>query len=397
MSIRISERVRRLTPSLTLQLIARTKALRAAGRDVVSLGAGEPDFPTPEDVRRAATKAMEAGHTRYTETAGILELRKAICARYEEPWGLRYGPQQAVVTTGAKHALFQAVQALVDDGDDVLVPQPSWLSYPDMVLAAGGRPVAIECTEERCFKLTPGELRRACDRAPRARLLFFNGVSNPTGVVHSPEEQAALGEVVRERGLVVLSDEIYERMVYGGARTAPFAASHPDVAARTVCVSGVSKTFSMTGWRIGWAVGPADVIEAIATLQGQSTSNACSIAQHAALQALTGDPAPIDAMIREFERRRDRIVARLRAIPRIHVTNPEGAFYAFPRVDAYYGARPGLTGSIPMAEAILEEAGVAVVPGKPFGSDAHIRLSYACSMADIDRAMDRLDAFFAGL
>lgn len=395
--MRISDRVKRLTPSLTLQLIAKTKALRAAGKDVVSLGAGEPDFPTPEDVRRAAARAMDAGHTRYTEVPGILELRRAICALYEKPWGLRYAPSQAIVCTGAKHAIFQAIQALVNEGDEVLVPQPSWLSYPDMVLAAGGIPVTVACTEERGLKLTPDVLRAACDRAPRARVVVFNGVSNPTGVVHTEADQAALAEVVRERDLTVISDEIYERLVYDGLRSAPFATSHPDAAARTVCVSGVSKTFAMTGWRIGWAVGPADVIEAMGTLQSQSTSNTCSIAQHAALQALTGDGAAIGTMVEAFTKRRDRIVARLRAIPRLHLTTPQGAFYAFPRVDAYYGARPGLTGSIALAEAILEEALVAVVPGQPFGSDAHIRLSYACSMADIDQAMDRLDQFFAKL
>jgi aspartate aminotransferase len=395
--MRISDRVKRLTPSLTLQLIAKTKALRAAGKDVVSLGAGEPDFPTPEDVRRAAARAMDAGHTRYTEVPGILELRRAICALYEKPWGLRYAPSQAIVCTGAKHAIFQAIQALVNEGDEVLVPQPSWLSYPDMVLAAGGIPVTVACTEERGLKLTPDVLRAACDRAPRARVVVFNGVSNPTGVVHTEADQAALAEVVRERDLTVISDEIYERLVYDGLRSAPFATSHPDAAARTVCVSGVSKTFAMTGWRIGWAVGPADVIEAMGTLQSQSTSNTCSIAQHAALQALTGDGAAIGTMVEAFVKRRDRIVARLRAIPRLHLTTPQGAFYAFPRVDAYYGARPGLTGSIALAEAILEEALVAVVPGQPFGSDAHIRLSYACSMADIDQAMDRLDQFFAKL
>jgi aspartate aminotransferase len=395
--MRISDRVRRLTPSLTLQLIAKTKALRAAGKDVVSLGAGEPDFRTPDDVCRAAAQAMDAGHTRYTEVAGILELRKAIVALYEKPWGLSYKPSQAIVCTGAKHAIFQALQAVVNDGDPVFVPQPSWLSYTDMVLAADGRPVTIACTEEREFKLTPDVLRAACDREPAARVLLFNGVSNPTGMVHTPEEQAALGEVVRERDLFVISDEIYEHLVYDGARTAPFPASHPDLVARTVCVSGVSKTYAMTGWRIGWAVGPADVLEAMTTLQGQSTSNTCSIAQHAALQAITGDGETLRKMVAEFARRRDRMVERLRAIPRIHVTKPQGAFYVFPRVDAYYGARPGLTGSIAMAEAILDEALVAVVPGGPFGSDAHIRLSYACSMADIDRAMDRLDAFFAKL
>jgi aspartate aminotransferase len=395
--MRISDRVRRLTPSLTLQLIARTKALRAAGRDIVSLGAGEPDFPTPAAIRQAACRAMESGQTRYTETTGIVELRKAIAARYAEPWGLVYAPSQVVVTTGAKHAIFQALQAIVNEGDKVLIPTPSWLSYPDMALAAGGVPVTIGCGEEQGFKLTPGVLRAACDREPSARVLVFNGVSNPTGAVHSPEEQAALGEVVRERDLVVISDEIYERLVYGGARTAPFASSHPDVAARTICVSGVSKTYAMTGWRIGWAVGPADVIEAIGTLQGQSTSNTCSIAQHAALEALTAKLPEIDAMVGEFAKRRDRMVELLRAIPKVHVTVPGGAFYVFPRVDAYYGARPGLTGSIAMAEALLEEAGVAVVPGGPFGSDAHIRLSYACSMADIEKAMGRLAAFFAKL
>lgn len=395
--MRISDRVQRLSPSLTLQLIAKTKALKAAGRDVISLGAGEPDFPTPENVRRAATRAMDAGHTRYTEVTGIPELRKAIVALYAKPWGLSYAPSQAIVCTGAKHAIFQAIQALVNDGDPVLVPQPSWLSYPDMVLAAGGRPVPVVCDDSTGLRLTPSLLRAACDREPRAKLMIFNGVSNPTGVVHSPEDQAALAEVCVERDLLVISDEIYERLVYGGARTAPMATAHPGMRDRVVCVSGVSKTFSMTGWRIGWAVGPADVIEAMGTLQGQSTSNTCSVAQHAALEALTGDQEPIRAMVAEFSKRRDRIVERLRAIPKISVPTPEGAFYAFPRVDAYYGARPGLTGSIAMAEAILEEALVAVVPGGPFGSDAHIRLSYACSPADIDRAMDRLDAFFAKL
>lgn len=395
--MRISARVRSLTPSLTLQLIAKTKALKAQGKDVVSLGAGEPDFDTPEPVRRAAVRAMDAGHTRYTEVAGILELRKAIAALYAKPWGLVYPPSQVLVSTGAKHALFQAVQTLVDDGDRVLVPQPSWLSYIDMVLAAGGVPVPVPCTDADGLKLTPAILRAACDREPKARLVIFNGVSNPTGVVHTPEEQAALGDVVRERDLTVISDEIYERLVYDGARTAPFAASHPEVAARTVCVSGVSKTYAMTGWRIGWAVGPADVLEAMTTLQGQSTSNTCSISQYAALEALTGDDTAVRAMIAEFAKRRDHMVERLRAIPKLHLAKPEGAFYVFPRVDAYYGVRPGLTGSIAMAEAILDEALVAVVPGGPFGSDAHIRLSYACSMADIDKAMDRLDRFFAQL
>lgn len=396
-SMRVSDRVRAISPSLTLALIAKTKALKAAGRDIVSFGAGEPDFPTPRNVRDAAVRAIEAGHTKYTEESGILELRKAIVAHYRDAWGLRYEPGDAVVTTGAKQAIYNAIHALVNTGDEVLIPRPSWLSYPEMVKSAGGVPVPVDCAEEQGFKLTPATLRAACEAHPRARVVIFNAVSNPTGCVHSPEEQRALAEVVVERDLAVISDEIYERMVYGAARTAPFAASHPGASARTICVSGVSKTFSMTGWRIGYAVGPSAILAAMKTLQGQSTSNTCSIAQHAALEALTGDQSEIERMIAEFARRRDRMVALLQSVPRLRLTVPEGAFYVFPRVDAYYGARPAIRDSVTLAEALLEEAGVAVVPGAPFGSDAHIRLSYACSMTDIEKGMSRLAEFFTKL
>ena len=395
--MRVSDRVRAISPSLTLALIAKTKALKAAGKDIVSFGAGEPDFPTPKNVRDAALRAIEAGHTKYTEEAGILDLRRAVTAQYKSRWNLAYDANDAIVSTGAKQAIYNAIHALVNDGDEVLIPQPSWLSYPEMVKSAGGVPVTIACSESEAFKLTRATLSAACDAHPKARVLIFNGVSNPTGCVHSPEEQRALAEVAEERDLAVISDEIYERLVYGGARTGPFAAAHPSAQARTICVSGVSKTFSMTGWRIGYAVGPSPVIAAMRTLQGQSTSNACSISQHAALEALTGDQAEIDKMVAEFARRRDRMVALLRAIPRLHLSEPEGAFYAFPRVDSYYGSRPKLTGSVALAEALLEEAGIAVVPGAPFGSDAHIRLSYACSMTDIDRGMARVAEFFAHL
>jgi aspartate aminotransferase len=395
--MRISNRARSLSPSLTLALISKTKALRAAGRDIVSFGAGEPDFPTPKNVRDAAIRAIDAGHTKYTETAGILGLRRAIVDHYREKWNLQYEPNDALVTTGAKHAIYNAIQALVDPGDEVLVPQPSWLSYPEMVKAAGGVPIAIPCPEEHCFKLLPQTLAAACDAHPRARIVLFNGVSNPTGCVHSVPDQEALAEIVLARDLTVVSDEIYERMVYGEARTAPFATARPGVQDRTVTVSGVSKTFSMTGWRIGYAVGPTAVLAAMRTIQGQSTSNTCSIAQYAALEALTGDQTEIEKMVAEFGRRRDRMLALLSEIPGVVTVTPEGAFYAFPRVDRYYGTRAGLTGSIAFAEAILEEAGVAVVPGLPFGSDAHIRLSYACSMADIDKGMSRLSDFFAKL
>ena len=395
--MKISDRARAISPSLTLALISKTKALKAAGRDVVSFGAGEPDFPTPKNICDAATRAIAAGHTKYTEEAGILDLRRAIVAHYKNRWNLWYDPNDALVTTGAKHAIYNAIQALVNAGDEVLIPQPSWLSYPEMVKAASGVPVVVPCPEAHGFKLRPETLLAACEKHPKARVVIFNGVSNPTGCVHSPEEQRALAEIAEKRDLVVISDEIYERMVYGGAKTAPFASTHPSAKARTVCVSGVSKTFSMTGWRIGYAVGPSDILGAMKTLQGQSTSNTCSISQHAALEAVTGDQGEIEKMIAEFGRRRDRMTSLLREIPGVGFAMPEGAFYVFPRVDAYYGARPGLTGSVALAEAILDEAGVAVVPGAPFGSDAHIRLSYACSPADIDKGMGRLAEFFAKL
>jgi aspartate aminotransferase len=395
--MRVSDRVRAISPSLTLALISKTKALKAAGRDIVSFGAGEPDFPTPGNIRAAAVRAIEAGHTKYTEEAGILELRRAIAAQYRARWNLDYSPDDTIVSTGAKQGIYNAIHALVNEGDEVLIPQPSWLSYPEMVKSAGGVPVPVACPESDGFRLTRKTLAAACDAFPRARVVIFNGVSNPTGCVHSPEEQRALAAVAEERDLAVISDEIYERLVYNGARTAPFAAAHPAAKARTVCVSGVSKTFSMTGWRIGWAVGPSPVIAAMRTLQGQCTSNACSISQHAALEALTGDQSEIDRMVAEFAKRRDRMVALLRAIPGVHLTEPQGAFYAFPRVDSYYRTRSTLTGSVALAEALLEEAGVAVVPGAPFGSDAHIRLSYACSMADIDRGMARVADFFSRL
>jgi aspartate aminotransferase len=277
--MRVSDRIQRLNPSLTLQLIRKTNELRAAGRDIVTLGAGEPDFRTPVNIRDAAVRAIEEGHTKYTEVGGIAPLRQAVSDFYRDHWGLAYDARDVLVSTGAKYCLFQALQALVNDGDRVLIPQPSWLSYPEMVKAAGGVPVTIPCAEEAAFKLTPGALREAADGA---KILMFNGVSNPTGTVHSPEEQAALAEVCAEFDLSVISDEIYERLVYPPATTAPFASASDDARARTLSISGVSKTFAMTGWRIGYAAGPSEVVAAMRKHQGQTTSNACSMTSSAA-------------------------------------------------------------------------------------------------------------------
>lgn len=392
--MRISQRVSRLSPSLTLQLVAKTQELRAQGHDIVSLGAGEPDFPTPKNVREAAQRAMDAGHTRYTPVPGILPLREAIVATYR-PLGLDYSPDQVVVTSGAKHAIWNALFALLDEGDEVIVPQPSWLSYPEMVKAAGGVPVCVPCHEEDGFRLLPKTLADAC--TPRTRMVLINAVSNPTGAVHSAEDLAALAEVCEEKDILVLADEIYERLVYAPAKTTTFAAVHPGAKARTIVVSGVSKTFAMTGWRIGYSLAPATITAAMRKFQGQTTSNACSISQYAALEAITGDQSEVDRMAGQFALRRDRIVELLRAIPGVHTNEPQGAFYVFPRVDAFYGRRAGVDDSLSLAEAILEEAGVVTVPGKPFGSDAHIRLSYACSMQDIEKAMRRMGDFLTSL
>jgi aspartate aminotransferase len=390
--MRTSKRVQRIQPSATLALVARTAELRAAGHDILSFGAGEPDFPTPSNVRAAAARAIEEGKTRYTAVAGVIELRRAIAQSYT-PAGLDYDPSDVVVTCGAKQGLFNALLALVDDGDRVVVPAPYWVSYPDMVKIAGGTPIIANCHQEDGFRLRPEELRRV---GTGAKVLLFNGVSNPTGAVHSPADLAAIAEVCEELDLVVISDEIYERLVYDGGETVPFPSVSPDARDRTVLVSGVSKTFAMTGWRVGWALGPSDIIGNMRKLQGQSTSNACSVSQWAALEALTGPQDEIQAMVTAFQKRRDRMVELLSAIDGIEVDTPGGAFYVLPRIDSFFGRRDGIDDASSLATALLDEAGVAVVPGGPFGAPNHIRLSYACAMEDIEAGLERLTSFLAG-
>ena len=317
--------------------MARTAELRAEGRDIVSFGAGEPDFNTPEHIRTAASAATDQGHTGYTPVAGIAPLREAVAKGYRAA-GLSYGAGDVQITCGAKHAIFNALMAVLEDGDRVVVPAPYWVSYPEMVKAVGGTPVIARCREEDGFVLRPETLRQA---GRGARVLILNPISNPTGGVHTPDDLAALAEVCRELDLIVISDEIYEFLTYDGASSVPFASVSEDAAARTITISGVSKTFAMTGWRIGWAAGPSNVIAAMKKLQGQSTSNAATPSQWAALQALTGPRDEVEAMSSTFARRRDRMVELLRAIPGVSVNVPGGAFYVFPRVDAYYGKRDG--------------------------------------------------------
>jgi aspartate aminotransferase len=395
MAVRIGRKVASLSDSLTLAIDARYKALVQAGQDAVSFGTGEPDFPTPLTICEAGTRAIREGHTKYTPSNGIPELRKAIAATLDRDSGVRYDPAQVVVSSGAKQACYEALAVLLDEGDEALVPAPYWLSYPEMVRAVGGVSVPVPCREEDGWRLRPEAVEKAA--GPRARVLVLNSPNNPTGAVLAREDLAAVAEVCRRRDLAVVSDEIYDRMVYGGARNTCFASLSDDARSRTVTVGGVSKTYAMTGWRIGWAAGPAEVVKALGNLQSHLTSNAAAPSQRAALEALTGEQASVDSMVKAFDGRRRLVTDLLNAIPGIRLSPPEGAFYVFVRVDGFYGKRKGLDGSVRFCEELLEEHRVACVPGVVFGDDRYVRLSYATSEERIRTGIGRIAKFLAGL
>jgi aspartate aminotransferase len=394
MALHIAKRAAGLSDALTLAINARFKALQAQGADAVSFGTGEPDFDTPEPIREAGIQAIRAGKTRYTPSSGIPELRKAIADRVRKDNGVAYDPSQILVTHGAKQALYQAMQVLCEEGDEILLPSPYWLSYPEMARAAGATPVTIPCDEADGWRLRADAVAKA--GTSRARVLVLNSPNNPTGAVWSREDLAAVAEVCRRRDLAVISDEIYERMVYGGAVNTCFASLSDDARARTVTVSGVSKSYAMTGWRIGWAAAPKEVAAAMGNLQSHLTSNTPHICQDAAVAALTGDQAPTAAMVKEFEARRTAIVDALSAIEGASLVRPEGAFYVFLRVDSFY-REGGIRGSMALCEALLEEEKVACIPGAAFGSDAHIRFSYATSLANIRKGCERVARFLSKL
>lgn len=395
MTVRLSRKVTGLSDSLTLAIDARYKAMVAAGEDAVSFGTGEPDFPTPAAVCEAGLQAIRDGYHKYTPSSGLPELRRAVADSLRTGSGVSYDPSEVVITGGAKQAVYEALAVLLDEGDEALIPSPYWLSYPEMVLSLGGRPVFVPCREEDGWRLRAEDLARA--GGPRARVLVLNSPNNPTGAVASREDLAAVAEVCREKGLAVVSDEIYEKMVYGGARNTCFASLSPDARARTVTVGGVSKTYAMTGWRIGWAAGPKAVMAAFGNLQSHLASNAAAVSQRAAFHALTADQGPVLEMVGTFERRRDLVVRLARGIPGVDLAPPRGAFYVFLRVDGHYGKRPGVDGSVGFCEALLEERKVACVPGSAFGDDRYIRLSYATSEERIEKGIRRIVQFVEGL
>ncbi len=378
----------RVRPSPTSAVVALAAELRAAGRNIVSLGAGEPDFPTPRHVSDAGIAAINAGQTRYTPLDGTPELKRAIQRKFARDNSLHYEPEQILVSSGAKQSGFNLCLALLNPGDEAIVPAPYWVSYPDMVRVADAEPVVIDTEIEQGFKISPEQLANAL--SPKTRLLFLNSPSNPTGACYSNEEYAALGEVLRAHPEVaIVSDEIYERIYWADAPFASFAAACPDLYDRTVTVNGVSKCYAMTGWRIGYAGGPKTLINAMKTIQSQSTSNPCSISQAASVAALDGDQSCVHEMTAAYRTRHDYIVPALNELPGFECRRADGAFYAFPRVTGAL-ERLGLTSDAELVEFLLKEADVATVPGSAFGAPGYIRASFACSMAELQEAVSRL-------
>lgn len=390
--IPISKLVSSIQPSATLAAGAKARQLKAEGIHVFDFSLGEPDFNTPEHICKAAVKAMQDGHTHYTPASGIVELRAAVARFYQKTYGLSCTADQVIISCGAKHSIHTALASTVGPGDEVIIPTPYWVSYSDLVQMTGANYVLVPTTQESSFKMTPAQLQAAL--TPRTRLVMLNSPSNPTGVVYSRQELEALADVILGSPASVLSDEIYERLVYGDARATCFATLRPGLAERTLTVSGVSKTYAMTGWRIGWTVGPANVIKAMGNMQSQETGNPPSISQYAAVAALEGDQDCVEKMRREFEARRDLVCRRLASLPGITCLTPGGAFYAFFNISAHFGrtlAGRKVTDSTSFCQVALESAHVNLVPGAAFGAEGYARLSFATSREQLNGGLDQME------
>ncbi|MBO5458171.1 MAG: pyridoxal phosphate-dependent aminotransferase [Clostridia bacterium] len=398
MKNRVAQRMTTISPSLTLAISAKAKAMKQAGESVVSFGVGEPDFNTPAHIIDAAKAALDAGYTKYTPSSGLLPLRKAICEKFKRDNGLDYEPSQIIVSNGAKHSIFNACYALLDEGDEVIIPAPYWLTYPEVVKVCGGVPKYLVCPKENKYKFTAEELKAAI--TPKTKMLIFNSPSNPTGAVYGEEEVRAIAKVCEEAGIFVLSDEIYEKLCYNGVKPFSIAKCSEKMKDLTITVNGVSKTYAMTGWRVGYLAAPKDVAKAIDSFQSHATSNASSISQYATIEALAAPESEIADMVGVFAKRRAKILQLIDGIEGVRAVEPDGAFYVMLVIDALYGKvyrDKAITNSIEFADALLEAEKVATVPGISFGADDCVRLSYALGEEDIEEGLRRIERFVSEL
>ena len=394
MKNRVAQRMSSLSPSLTLAISAKAKAMKASGESVVSFSVGEPDFNTPDHIIEAAKVALDNGQTKYTPSSGLLPLRKAICEKFKKDNGLDYEPSQIIVSNGAKHSIFNVCYAILDEGDEVIIPAPYWLTYPEVVKVCGATPVYIDCKKENKFKFTAEDLKAAI--TPKTKMLIFNSPSNPTGAVYTEEEVRAIAKVCEEAEIFVLSDEIYEKLCYNGVKPFSMAACSEKMKDLTITVNGVSKTYAMTGWRVGYLAAPKDIAKAIDSFQSHATSNACSISQAATLEALASSEEEIQAMVDVFDKRRAKLLALIEDIDGVSAVEPDGAFYVMLVVGGLYGKKyqgKTITNSIEFADVLLDAEKVATVPGVSFGADDCLRLSYSLSEADIEEGLARIKRF----
>jgi len=389
MTIKLSNRVNAVKPSPTLAITARAAEMRAAGKDIIGLGAGEPDFDTPEHIKTAGINAINDGYTKYTAVDGIPALKQAIIKKFKDDNNFDYQANQVLVSCGGKQSFFNLAQALINPGDEVIIPAPYWVSYPDMALLADGVPVIVETTQDQHFKITADQLRDAI--TDKTRLFVINSPSNPSGVAYSIEELKALGDVLKEHPeIIIATDDMYEHILWKKGSFVNILNANPELYDRTMVLNGISKAYSMTGWRIGYAAGPVALIAAMRKIQSQSTSNPTSISQHAAVAAISGDQSCIDTMLVEFKKRHDMVVAELNTIDGVDCLSSDGTFYVFPNVEKLIAKLDGVNNDLDFSEFLIEKAGVALVPGSAFGCPGHIRISIATSMENLETALGRI-------
>ena len=398
MKNRIAQRMTTIAPSLTLAISAKAKAMKAAGESVISFSVGDPAFNPPDHIIAAAKVALDNGQTKYTPSSGLLPLRKAICEKFEKDNGISYEPSQIIVSNGAKHSIFNACYAVLEEGDEVIIPAPYWLTYPEVVKVCGAKPVYIDCKKENKFKFSAADLKAAI--TPKTKMLIFNSPSNPTGAVYSEQEVREIAKVCEEAEIYVLADEIYEKLCYNGVKPFSIARVSEKMKDLTITVNGVSKTYAMTGWRVGYLAAPKDVAKAIDSFQSHATSNACSISQYATIEALKSTDEEIGAMVNVFDKRRAKLLKLIADIDGVQAVEPDGAFYVMMVINGLYGKSYNgktITDSVSFADALLDAEKVVTVPGVSFGADDCLRLSYSLSEADIEEGLKRIKRFVESL